>query len=147
MGAILSAAAAVLKGIPFKAWLMLSVVLALAYAQWRVYEVGYGRGAAHVQVQFDQWKANQAEANAKALAQEIAAAALTARSIAGILAGAADRIAEAKAKTQTITREVTRVVESHPELRRCPIPDDLRRLRREQVEASRAAYVRAGEGS
>jgi len=103
--------------------------------------------AQHTRTQFDQWKADQAEANAKALAQEITAATLTAKTIAGILAGAADRIAEAKARTQTITCEVTCVIDSHPELRRCPIPDDLRRLRREQTEASRAAYVRAGEGS
>jgi len=135
-----------LKGVPFKVWLILGIAFALACAQRYVYEAGYDRGAEHVQVLFDQWKADQAKANAKALAQEIAAAALTAKTIAGILAGAADRIAEAKAKTQIITREVIRVVESHPELRRCPIPDDLRRLRLEQTEASRTAYVRAGEG-
>lgn len=65
------AAIAWLKDVPLKAWLVLGAVLALAYAQWRVYDLGYERGnamgAARVQAQFDQYRRDVEAASRNAL--------------------------------------------------------------------------------
>jgi len=65
------AAIAWLKGVPIKAWLVLGAVLTLAYAQWRVYDLGYDRGdaagAARVQTRFDHYRHDVEAANRNAL--------------------------------------------------------------------------------
>lgn len=124
-------------------WLAIAGAVALAIMQWRFYDFAHDRGAAKVQTRFDQWKADQAEVNAKALAQEIAAAAFTAKAIAGILAGAADRIAAAKPLQAANVAKVKRDVEAHPDTARVLVPAVTLSVWQQQAEASRAIEARA----
>lgn len=144
---MLAAALTFLRGVSIKAWFVLGAVAAIAGYHLYAVHRAYSKGVSAERVVWEVKEAKAEAAAAEALAIEVKHAASTAASIAEILARAATAVAQAKAQTKYITREVTRVVESHPELRSCPIPDDLLRLRREQVETSRAASVRSGEGS